>query len=39
MSRNAGTKVIFMDSSESAGLDSNKIIQALEAHEFKGQNK
>lgn len=35
MSKNAGTKVIFMDKSESDASTSN-FIQAMEAHDYKG---
>lgn len=36
MSKNAGTKVIFMDTANSQNSDVNNFIQAQEAHAFKG---
>jgi hypothetical protein len=37
MSKNAGTKVIFMDTANSQNSDVNNFIQAQEAHAFKGE--
>jgi hypothetical protein len=37
MSKNAGTKVIFMDKNEGDNSKTSNFIQAMEAHDYKGE--